>query len=42
MTIMELNELLAEHPNRDTLLKLKEENEGDQLTMLGILLFLTL
>jgi len=25
---MELNEVLAEHPNKDTLLKLKEENEG--------------
>jgi len=37
---MELNEVLAEHPNRDTLVQLKEENEGDYiLTVLGILLY---
>ncbi|XP_065892259.1 iron-sulfur cluster co-chaperone protein HscB-like [Dysidea avara] len=29
MRIMELNEVLAEHPSRDTLVKMKEENEGN-------------
>jgi len=38
MRIMEVNEVLADHPSTDTLAKMKEDNEGDYLIVVVLLL----